>query len=924
MLLRVEAPLGCPHNAASCRAHLFPVALLEASSRKTCTFPSQVAGYKAWRWHVQHSQQPLGYTYPCTFCTGVVITSTLGGAIRRASANRREQLKDHLFSCISSGKRCVPPQRCRVAHMCMQQEQQEAYTARDGGSPEVVRVYRNSPPFLTQLRHSPTDSRDPNTFLPDSVADDELVQLLEVDESNLFALVQPMQTQTLGTRNRGWIQVKYLKMEGYSDITGFGSISVDSKLPCEVQQVTIEDLTEEAFDCEPLVVIGAAPSLHRQGKPAPGRLPRLLGLAEELELRCKVLCGDWPLGASREEPHFVCWKLPKPETPMVLGVYRVRSGCHGTAKHWTYRLCSNRLLQALDVLGYLALPLQCPDILDDAVPVYMRPKGPRFSLSILGEGADFPLRRDPAAHGQCLFVLSGRLLIRLLPPAVCADEVSALQGVLGCATSLTDLFNPEDSLRFVGVALEAELREGSALFVPPGWWHQAICLEGPSVMTWTAYLTEAAGLEAAASSVHPGLGSWHPGLGSWPFFGTDDTREIIGSFEECMHTALDAYPAFCYSGVALPPEAPRWTPQQLVHFVASGGFIRARPEEVGKAVESFEHPASEIELGQAPLHLREWLRTPLPDDISICKPSFDAVPKVVWMYWAQGASRLSGFRLLCVHSWRVQNPSWQVVVLDKESVWQYVDRASGELPWNFEQLETAQQSDALRLALLARYGGVYTDVATICLQPLEKWVWPQVSQGSLEEGLAAWYLACFGLEPGRSREYVENWFFAARRSHPLVVAWRDLYVAGWRDARTRHDYPLGPLFQDVDLSHITITEHRDWLLMHVCFKKLIDEDPEMRRIWSEKMTLLRADDGALAWMADVDAGRPEDAVRRWVFSFDSTWARRQIDLAPMIKFVGDAAQVLQWQDEESLVGRESCLSQVLAHALPVAPPLGCS
>lgn len=32
---------------------------------------------------------------------------------------------------------------------------------------------------------------------------------------------------------------------------------------------------------------------------------------------------------------------------------------------------------------------------------------------------------------------------------------------------------------------------------------------------------------------------------------------------------------------------------------------------------------------------------------------------------------------------------------------------------------------------------------------------------------------------------VENWFLAARRQHPLIVAWRDLYNAGWEHARRR-------------------------------------------------------------------------------------------------------------------------------------------
>lgn len=35
----------------------------------------------------------------------------------------------------------------------------------------------------------------------------------------------------------------------------------------------------------------------------------------------------------------------------------------------------------------------------------------------------------------------------------------------------------------------------------------------------------------------------------------------------------------------------------------------------------------------------------------------------------------------------------------------------------------------------------------------------------------------------RRHAEVENWFLAARRRHPLMVAWRDLYNAGWEDAR---------------------------------------------------------------------------------------------------------------------------------------------
>jgi len=289
-------------------------------------------------------------------------------------------------------------------------------------------------------------------------------------------------------------------------------------------------------------------------------------------------------------------------------------------------------------------------------------------------------------------------------------------------------------------------------------------------------------------------------------------------------------------------------------------------------------------------------------------------PKIIWMYWSQGIASLTGFRRLCVHSWRLWNPGWRLLLLDRETVATYVGPA--ELPDFFDELEPGMQADALRLALLARYGGVYTDVATLCLRPLDEWVWSEVAEGPSPRGMGAFYLACFGMEPGVSREYVENWFLAARRGNPFMRAWRDLYIEGWRHATSRFDFKDGPLFRDVDLSHITIEEHRTWLTMHVCFKKLIDEEPDLRRFWSEEMLLLRADDGAMAWMAGVDADKPEASAHTWVFRKDDAWVDRLLRAAPMLKFVGSAAQALQWQPDEHLVGRDNCIARVLAQALP--------
>ncbi|CAE8650065.1 unnamed protein product, partial [Polarella glacialis] len=801
---------------------------------------------------------------------------------------------------------------------------------------ENFEFWRGSEPFVTQLRKTPSDSREPHLFVDGAlVLDGESVELLGKSSSGLFALVR------CRAGFSGWAQLKYLR-------------ALAPQAPAhEVQRHELATLSPEEFagldGRGPLILTGAAFRLRS----VPGRPQQLLGLVEHIDLCCKTSPPD--SGSSRVKPCFERFVLPKPATPVVVGKYSLENGTV------TYRLSSDILLRSLDVIGYISLPFQSSDILEFVAPSNWLLRV-RFSLSVLGRGADFLLRRDAVTHSQCCLVLAGRLRLRLLPPTVAAAGLEAVVGDLGCAVSQLDLFQEGTSTaELFQDILQVEVGEGDAILIPPGWWHQLSCLEGPAVMATAPYLTEAAApfaLQALASwrSQSSGLAEveaeplTHPvdaveqlaaacrqlaaargqerkntnssyslGLGTWPFLGASSSSSSSSSeapesgqqadqeeeFQFGLCRALQAFPAFVYSGAVLPADAPLWSAAELERFISSGGFLAPERRQ--------ETRSSEDELAPSQ-RLREWLQVPLPSNCPLLSADLHAqdAPRVIWMYWAQGASRLTGFRRLCVHSWRVQNPGWQVVVLDKHSVRQYVGHEEGELPERYEDLESAQQSDALRLALLARYGGVYTDVATLCLRPLEDWIWPAVSQGSLDQGLGAFYLACFGLPaPGLGREYVENWFLAARRAHPLVLAWRDLYVAGWRDAATRFEYPLGPLFRDVDLSHITIAEHRDWLLMHVCFKKLIDEDPEMHRIWSQEMTLLRADDSALAWMAEVDANKPEEAVLRWVFAKDPEWCQRQLDTAPMLKFVGDAAQALQWQPEEHLVGAawDSCLSR---------------
>jgi len=124
------------------------------------------------------------------------------------------------------------------------------------------------------------------------------------------------------------------------------------------------------------------------------------------------------------------------------------------------------------------------------------------------------------------------------------------------------------------------------------------------------------------------------------------------------------------------------------------------------------------------------------------------VPKVVWMYWEQGEkdASLDDQARLCIEGWRLLNPSWEVRLLDaatartwappvfalvegcsarnsksslRDNASEGATRRSPCLPEGGRIQHTA---DLLRAYLLARYGGVWTDVSVLPLVPLDNWL----------------------------------------------------------------------------------------------------------------------------------------------------------------------------------------------------------
>ena len=192
------------------------------------------------------------------------------------------------------------------------------------------------------------------------------------------------------------------------------------------------------------------------------------------------------------------------------------------------------------------------------------------------------------------------------------------------------------------------------------------------------------------------------------------------------------------------------------------------------------------------------------------------MPRVIWMFWAQGMAGLGPFRRACIQSWVCHNPGWRVVLLGIPSCFSYIDRS--DLPDKWQCLCWPALSDAVRLSLLSRHGGVYVDVSVICGRSLDDWL--HSSEDHCLD-LEAFYYPNFGASHHCNRgEYLENWFLACPRGSGLMSRWHSAFLDFWKgraNASEGGGLLASKMFQGIDLSGMR-EDQTNYLTMHCCFK----------------------------------------------------------------------------------------------------------
>ena len=87
------------------------------------------------------------------------------------------------------------------------------------------------------------------------------------------------------------------------------------------------------------------------------------------------------------------------------------------------------------------------------------------------------------------------------------------------------------------------------------------------------------------------------------------------------------------------------------------------------------------------------------------------IPKIIWLWWEQGWNNAPFICSYTIKSFKKMNPEFKINLVERNNINDYIDT---KYNWLFNCQGPAFRADIIRLLLLQKYGGVYSDAATFC------------------------------------------------------------------------------------------------------------------------------------------------------------------------------------------------------------------
>jgi hypothetical protein len=246
------------------------------------------------------------------------------------------------------------------------------------------------------------------------------------------------------------------------------------------------------------------------------------------------------------------------------------------------------------------------------------------------------------------------------------------------------------------------------------------------------------------------------------------------------------------------------------------------------------------------------------------------IPKKIWTYWDN--ENLPDFILKCINTWKKHNPNYEINVLSKQNLSKYLPEVDFS---KIKHIDSAQRfSDMVRLHILAKYGGIWSDASIICQKPYDSWM-PDMQAKSNAEFIG-FYIDGFTLPQFKEKSpVIESWFFACVSGSKMVNDWLNEFLR-ISDFDTVEKY-----IESVESDGINIQKigNPAYLSIHVACQKILQNGPNKPYFFE----LLKAEDTALNYLS-TNGWNSKNAIKNIIDCKESKIKEKCIFLdSPIIK-----------------------------------------
>ena len=212
------------------------------------------------------------------------------------------------------------------------------------------------------------------------------------------------------------------------------------------------------------------------------------------------------------------------------------------------------------------------------------------------------------------------------------------------------------------------------------------------------------------------------------------------------------------------------------------------------------------------------------------------IPKKIWTFWDN--EDIPDIVLKCIGTWKKHNPNYEIIVVNNSNLLKYLPEVDFSKIKHINE-SPQKYSDMVRLYLLAKYGGIWSDATVICQKPYDSWITDMQKNNNYE--FVGFYIDGFTLPQFKeSSPVIENWFFACKKGSVMVNDWLKEFLK-ISNYDTVEKYVASVINDGINIQNISTPSY---LSMHVACQKILQKGPNK----PYHFTLLKAEDTAYKYL----------------------------------------------------------------------------